>query len=136
MAGNQAEAAHSEAQANVADSKPQARPAPRIEEAAMRQVDIPADVDAPPEYGPSLTYAQTSQARSWRFSAEQIAHMRETGNQAARRRLERLWNEERVSAPFSTSYQDNRLTHDYSPKLRLRQPRRSPSFQSRTNSPC
>lgn len=41
------------------------------------------------------TYMLSSQARNWRFSANQIAKMRKEGNEAAQERLKEIWQRER-----------------------------------------
>ncbi|KAN0064631.1 hypothetical protein ACQY0O_002260 [Thecaphora frezii] len=82
---------------------PERPPPPPIESAALREPIIPSNPALPPDYGPSFAYAQSSQARNWRFSAKQIAQMRHEGNLAARKRLEKIWNEEKSGGASSSS---------------------------------
>lgn len=76
---------------------------PSYPTASMRAVEIASTPTLPPPFGPSSAYAQTSQARNWRFSPSTLATIRENGNAAARRRLEALWNEENAESSSSTS---------------------------------
>lgn len=71
--------------------------------ASMRPIELLSTPNVPPPFGPSSAYAQTSQARNWCFSPSELARIRSTGNQAARRRLETLWNEENAASPSSSS---------------------------------
>lgn len=66
--------------------------------ADLRPVEIGSILHLPPDFGPSSAYAQTSQARNWRYSAKTLARLRYDGNQAARRRLESIWNEEQQAS--------------------------------------
>lgn len=75
---------------------------PSYASASMRPVTLASTLTLPPPFGPSSAYAQTSQARNWRFSPTQLSHIRDIGNSAARKRLEALWAEEN-SSPSSSS---------------------------------
>ncbi|PWN54341.1 cyclin-like protein [Violaceomyces palustris] len=70
-------------------------PPPSPSASRMRVPQIPSNPTTPPDYGPSLAYAQSSQARNWRFSAKQLKRMRDEGNKAARERLIKIWSEEK-----------------------------------------
>ncbi|SPO26220.1 related to Cyclin H [Ustilago trichophora] len=76
---------------------------PSYASASMRSIELLSTPTLPPPFGPSSAYAQTSQARNWRFSPSTLSSIRASGNQAARRRLESLWNEENASTSASTS---------------------------------
>lgn len=56
----------------------------------MRQTDLLSTPTLPPPFGPSSAYAQTSQARNWRFSPAVLSRTRSDCNAAARRQLEAL----------------------------------------------
>jgi len=71
--------------------------------ASMRAVVLASTPTLPPPFGPSSVYAQTSQARNWRFSSASLARIRKEGNGAARRRLEALWNEENAESSTSAT---------------------------------
>ncbi len=81
---------------NSADAASSA-PGPSYTTASMRPVELASTPTLPPPFGPSSAYAQTSQARNWRFSPSTLSRIRSEGNLAARRRLESLWNEETAS---------------------------------------
>ena len=87
------------------DPSPAPAPAagPSFTAASMRPIELASTPTLPPPFGPSSAYAQTSQARNWRFSASELARIRSTGNNAARRRLEALWNEENADSSSSSS---------------------------------
>ncbi|SOV05048.1 related to Cyclin H [Ustilago sp. UG-2017a] len=77
---------------------------PSYSTASMLPTTLASTPTLPPPFGPSSAYAQTSQARNWRFSPSQLAHIRSTGNTAARKRLETLWAEENSSSPSTIPF--------------------------------
>lgn len=68
----------------------------------MRPVEIVSTPSIPPPFGPSSAYAQTSQARNWRFSHAELARIRASCNAAARARLQTIWAEETGSSCSAT----------------------------------
>ncbi len=81
----------------------EAVPAPAYASASMRHVELPSTPSLPLPFGPSLSYAQTSQARNWRFSTSALARIRSEANLAARRRLEAIWSEEHAASSSSSA---------------------------------
>ncbi|UZJ51264.1 hypothetical protein CBS101457_000584 [Exobasidium rhododendri] len=55
---------------------------------------------------PVVTFMRSSQAQHWRFSAQQIEHMRIRGNEAASKRLEQIWQSERPASSSSSDIID------------------------------
>lgn len=84
-------------------SAPSVEAGPSYSSASMRSIEVASTPTDPPPFGPASAYAQTSQARNWRFSPSNLASIRSQGNLAARRRLEALWNEETSSSSSSSS---------------------------------
>lgn len=66
--------------------------------ASMRPTIILSTPTHPPPFGPSSAYAQTSQARNWRFSPAQLRQIRTQSNTSARARLASIWKEESGTA--------------------------------------
>jgi cyclin H len=81
----------------------EAVPVPAFASASMRPVELPSTPSLPLPFGPSLSYAQTSQARNWRFSTSALARIRSEANLAARRRLEAIWSEEHAASSSSSA---------------------------------
>ncbi|PWZ02114.1 cyclin-like protein [Testicularia cyperi] len=88
---------HDASQAHT-DARPQS-----LARSQMRVVDIASYPADPPAFGPSCAYAQTSQAKNWRFSRASLAEIRQQSNSAARRRLQTIWNEEQQQGESSAS---------------------------------
>lgn len=65
--------------------------------APVRQASPTSNPTEPPDHGPTITFMRSSQARHWRYSAEQIRTMRLQSNEAACLRLRKIWEKERVS---------------------------------------
>ncbi|CDR98850.1 hypothetical protein [Sporisorium scitamineum] len=63
---------------------------PSYTTASMRTIDLLSTPTIPPPFGPSSAYAQTSQARNWRFSPAVLNRSRSDCNAAARRQLSSL----------------------------------------------
>ncbi|SNX84761.1 related to Cyclin H [Melanopsichium pennsylvanicum] len=92
-----------EVKANISQSPaPSAAATPPYSTAIMRKTELASTPITPPPFGPSSAYAQTSQARNWRFSHNQLSTIRSTANAAARKRLSDIWAEEHASASSST----------------------------------
>ncbi|GAC95775.1 hypothetical protein PHSY_003351 [Pseudozyma hubeiensis SY62] len=75
---------------------------PPYASSSMRPVELLSNPLLPPPFGPSSSYAQTSQGRNWRFSHSKLSSIRSAINASARDRLSTLWAEESSSTSPST----------------------------------
>ncbi|EST08509.1 Cyclin, N-terminal [Kalmanozyma brasiliensis GHG001] len=106
--------------ADIASELAEGVAGPSYSTASMRPITLPSTPHTPPPFGPTSLYAQTSQARNWRFSLPTLSSIRSNANSTARERLTALWAAESSSTPappFLTVEEEQSLIAYYLVKI-------------------